>query len=45
MQTERFVEETFDGSLPGFLTAFSRRKKLSKEEIDALQKFIDERRV
>ena len=45
MQTERFVEETFDGSLPGVLTAFSRRKKLSKEEIDALQKFIDERRV
>lgn len=44
VQSEKFVEETFDGSLPRFLTAFSMRKKLSSEEINELQKFIDEMR-
>ena len=43
-QSEKFVEETFDGSLPKFLAAFSMRKKLSNEEINELQKFIDEMR-
>lgn len=41
MQSEQFVEETFRGSLPAFLTAFGSRKKLSDEEIDELQKIID----
>lgn len=44
LQSEKFVEETFDGSLPQFLTAFAMRKKLSEKEIDELQKFIDENR-
>lgn len=44
LQSETFVQETFEGSLPKFLAAFSTRKKLSDQEIDALQKFIDERR-
>lgn len=39
-----FVEENFDGSLPGFLAAFTRRKKLSKKEIEELQKLINEHR-
>ena len=43
-QSEKFVDETFDGSLPKFLTAFTMRKKLSNEEIDELQRFIDEMR-
>lgn len=43
-QSEKFVEDTFAGSLPQFLTAFSRRKKLSKQEIDEIQRFIDENR-
>lgn len=43
-QSQQFVEETFDGSLPKFLAAFSRRNTLSEEEIQALQAFIDERR-
>jgi len=29
VQSEKFVEETFSGSLPRFLTAFATRKKLS----------------
>ena len=44
VQSEKFVEETFDGSLPKFLAAFSMQKKLSEKEIEELQKFIDERR-
>ena len=40
-QSEMFVEETFNGSLPAFLTAFGSRKKLSEAEIDELQKVID----
>lgn len=41
LQSEQFVEETFNGSLPCFLAAFSRRRKLSENEIDELQKLID----
>ena len=41
-QSQRFVEETFDGSLPLFLAAFTRRKKLSAAEVDELQKLIDD---
>lgn len=39
-QSERFVEETFGGSLPRFLAAFSTRKRLSEQEIAALQRLI-----
>lgn len=42
MQTEQFVEETFEGSLPKFLVAFATKKKLSEKEIQEIQKFIDE---
>ena len=41
LQSEKFVDESFDGSLPAFLTAFATRKKLSEEEIDQLKKVID----
>ena len=40
-QSEQFVEETFQGSLPAFLAAFGSRKKLSDAELDELQKVID----
>ena len=40
-QSEQFVEDTFQGSLPAFLAAFGSRKKLSESEIDELQKVID----
>ena len=40
-QSEMFVEETFNGSLPAFLAAFGSRKKPSDSEIDELQKVID----
>jgi predicted transcriptional regulator len=40
-QGEQFLQETFEGSLPRFLAAFSRRQKLSPDEIDELRKLID----
>ncbi len=40
-QSQIFVEETFQGSLPAFLAAFGSAKKLSDAEIDELQKVID----
>ena len=43
-QSQQFVDETFHGSLPAFLAAFSRRKKLSDEEVTELQRLIDEQR-
>ena len=44
VQSEKFVEETFSGSLPSFLAAFTTRKKLSEEEISELQALIDQSR-
>lgn len=44
MQSHKFVDETFQGSLPAFLAAFGSRKKLSDQEIDELQKVIDSMR-
>ena len=43
-QSEEFVDQAFDGSLPKFLAAFASRKKLSQEEIQQLQRLIDESR-
>ena len=40
----QFVEETFSGSLPAFLAAFSSQKRLTEAEIDELQKMIDAQR-
>lgn len=42
MQSESFVKETFGGSLPMFLAAFTSRKKLTEDEIEALRKMIAE---
>ncbi|NLY70262.1 MAG: BlaI/MecI/CopY family transcriptional regulator [Clostridiales bacterium] len=41
-QGEKFLEESFGGSLPRFLAAFTRRKKLSDKEIQEIQKLINE---
>ena len=41
-QSIRFIEDTFGGSLPKFLTAFIGSKKLSKHQADELKKLIDE---
>ena len=41
MQSERFVEETFSGSLPSFLAAFTRRRNLSPGEIAEIRAMIE----
>lgn len=43
-QSEQFLEEAFQGSLPAFLAAFGSRRKLSDAEIDELQRVIDSMR-
>ena len=40
LQSEKFVEETFDGSLPAFLAAFTARKSLTAEEVAQLRRMI-----
>ncbi|MBR3554587.1 MAG: BlaI/MecI/CopY family transcriptional regulator [Oscillospiraceae bacterium] len=41
-RSRQFVSESFGGSLPAFLAAFTARKKLTGEEIAELQRLIDE---
>lgn len=41
MQSEKFVDETFEGSLPAFFAAFTKRKQLSQSDIDELRRMID----
>ncbi len=41
MQSEKFVDEVFNGSLPAFIAAFTQRKSLSAKEIAEIQKMID----
>lgn len=41
IQSEQFVEETFKGSLPAFIAAFSKRKSLSADEIKEIREMID----
>ena len=41
MQSEKFVEDTFGGSLPAFVAAFASRRKPSAEEIEEIYRMID----
>ena len=43
-QSKAFVETAFGGSLPGFLAAFSRGKRLTEAEISALEALIEKSR-
>ncbi len=37
----RFIDDSFGGSLPGFLTAFTRKRRLSPAEIREIQNIIE----
>ena len=39
--SEKIIEESFDGSLPAFIAAFASRKKLSSADVAEIQKMID----
>ena len=41
LQGETFLQESFGGSLPHFFAAFTRRNKLSHEEIEQLRQMIE----
>ena len=43
-ESECVVQQTFDGSLPGFLVAFLGNKTISSEEAEAIKRLIDEHR-
>lgn len=39
---EEMVNDTFEGSIPAFIAAFSRSKRLTRQEVDQLRQLIDE---
>ena len=41
-QSQRFVEETFQGSLPAFISAFTSGKKLSPQDVSDIRRMLDE---
>lgn len=41
-KSEKFVEDTYEGSLPAFIAAFMSQKKISKNEIEEIQKMINQ---
>ncbi len=40
VQSSRFVEEAFNGSLPAFLAAFTSKNRLSAQELSEIQKML-----
>lgn len=40
-EIDELVEKKFEGSLPSFIAAFTKHRKISKKEIDEVQKMID----
>ena len=41
LQWKKSTTDTFDGSLPAFLAAFTTRKSLSEKDIAEIQRMID----
>ncbi len=40
-QSEEYVEESFEGSLPAFFAAFTSRRKITEKDIDEIRRMID----
>ena len=40
-EIDELVEKKFEGSLPAFIAAFTKRQDLSKDELDEVQQMID----
>ena len=40
-QSKKYVQDTFAGSLPAFIAAFTQNNRLSAEEAEAIHKMID----
>ena len=41
-ESRQFLDKTFEGSLPGFMAAFLKGKKISDKEIQELRQMLDE---
>ena len=41
-QIDQLVDKTFEGSLPAFVAAFARGRRLSEKEVRQLQQLIDD---
>lgn len=39
---ERYLDENYNGSLPGFVAAFLKKKKISRKELEELEQMIEE---
>ncbi|MCM1044900.1 MAG: BlaI/MecI/CopY family transcriptional regulator [Candidatus Gastranaerophilales bacterium] len=42
LQSRKYVEDTFAGSLPAFIAAFTQGNKLTAEEAEAIHRMIDQ---
>ena len=40
-EIDELVEKKFEGSLPSFIAAFTKRQKLSEKDLDEIQSMID----
>jgi BlaI family penicillinase repressor len=43
-EISELVEKKFEGSLPAFIAAFTKHQKISEDEIDEVQRMIDQYR-
>ena len=41
-EIDELVEKKFEGSVPAFIAAFTKRTKISEKELDEMQKMIDQ---
>ena len=41
IQSEKFVEDTYAGSLPAFIAAFATRKRPSEQEMEEIRRMLD----
>ena len=42
IQSEKFVEDTYAGSLPAFIAAFATRRRPSEQELQEIRRLLDE---
>ena len=40
-KSEQIIEDSYKGSLPAFIAAFTSHKKLTKKDVDEIQQLID----
>ena len=44
-EIDELVEKKFDGSLPAFISAFTKHQRLSEKDVDELQQMIDRYKI